>query len=58
MSDGLLDVILVRDLGAKSMASAVSSIDGKSVDGEMKGQTPLSIEVVPGVVTVVTPAQS
>jgi YegS/Rv2252/BmrU family lipid kinase len=80
MSDGLLDVILVHDLGASAVASAASSIAGGSpnsakiqhwqarritiqtdpqldvqVDGEMGGQTPITVEVVPAVVSVLTP---
>jgi len=80
MSDGLLDVILVHDLGAKAVTSAVSSIAGRSpdpnkiqhwqarhitietdpplnvqVDGEMRGQTPITVEVIPAVVSVLTP---
>lgn len=80
MSDGLLDVILVHDLGAKAVTSAVSSIAGRSpdptkvqhwqarhitietdppinvqVDGEMRGQTPITVEVIPAVVGVLTP---
>jgi YegS/Rv2252/BmrU family lipid kinase len=80
MSDGLLDVILVHDLGARALASAASSIAGHStdyakldhwqarqitietdppldlqVDGEMRGQTPITVEVVPAVVGVLTP---
>jgi YegS/Rv2252/BmrU family lipid kinase len=80
MSDGLLDVILVHDLGAKAVTSAFSSIAGRSpdptkvqhwqarhitietdpplnvqVDGEMRGQTPITVEVIPAVVGVLTP---
>jgi YegS/Rv2252/BmrU family lipid kinase len=80
MSDGLLDVILVHDRGAKAMAAVAASVAGRSpdpsktqhwqarcitietdppldlqVDGEMRGQTPITVEVVPAVVGVLTP---
>ena len=81
MSDGMLDVILIHDRGAKAMVSAATSIAGRSpdpakvqhwqarhitietdppldlqVDGEMRGQTPITVEVVPAVVGVLIPA--
>jgi YegS/Rv2252/BmrU family lipid kinase len=82
MWDGLLDLILVADLGVGSLAATAQSVLGMetppdkiqhwqakkitietekpmivNVDGEMKGTTPLTIGVVPGAVSVITPAQ-
>ena len=82
MWDGLLDLILVADLGIRSLAATAQSVLGKetppdkiqhwqakkitietekpmivNVDGEMKGTTPLTIEVVPSAVSVITPGQ-
>jgi len=80
MSDGLLDVLLVRDVGVKSIATTLSSIAGREIesdeayhwqaadieivtdppldiqiDGELGGQTPLTIKTIPHAVAVLTP---
>jgi len=80
MSDGLLDVILIHDIGVKSLMTTLTSIAGRQldsskvfhwqaakieieadppldiqIDGELGGQTPITIETIPQVVGVVTP---
>lgn len=82
MTDGLLDLLILTDVGLKSTATLAASIAGKetspekllhwqassikietdplvdvNVDGEMLGQSPLNIEVMPGVVNVITPSK-
>jgi len=81
MTDGLLDLLILADVGLKSAATVVASVAGKeaspqklmhwqassiqietdpvvdvNVDGEMLGQSPLNIEVIPGVVNIITPS--
>jgi YegS/Rv2252/BmrU family lipid kinase len=80
VSDGLLDVILVRDAGFSSVLSAAHGITDKGPDpgsyyhwqgreisirtdpptvvqgdGEMWGETPVTAEVLPGVLPILTP---
>jgi len=80
MTDGLLDVILIQDISAKSITTTLSGIAGRDVesskvfhwqaakieieadppldiqiDGELRGQTPITIETIPQAVGVVTP---
>lgn len=83
VDDGLLDVIVIRDVGFKTIYSLGASVQNKTPDpesfyhwqgreiqiesdppqpingdGEMWGQTPISIKVIPGAVKVVAPAPS
>jgi YegS/Rv2252/BmrU family lipid kinase len=80
VSDGLLDVILVRDAGFSSVLSTAHGITDKGPDpgsyyhwqgreisirtdpptvvqgdGEMWGETPVTAEVLPGVLPILTP---
>jgi YegS/Rv2252/BmrU family lipid kinase len=83
VSDGLLDVIVVRDASVSSLVAVGSSILDRQVnqeavkhlqgreikiacdppqtvqgDGEIWGQTPVSVRVLPGVLPVLTPQTS
>jgi YegS/Rv2252/BmrU family lipid kinase len=81
VSDGLLDVLLVRDASVSSLVAvgsgildrevnpeAVTHLQGRKItiecdppqtvqgDGEIWGQTPVSAQVLPGVLPILTPA--
>jgi len=80
VSDGLLDMIVIRDKGFRSSLSTVESIAGKPpdpesfhhwqasqitieadppqlvhLDGEIWGETPVTANVLPGVLPILTP---
>jgi len=82
VSDGLLDVIIVRDRRFRSAISTIESIAGKQpdsesfhhwqacqiaieaspsqlvhLDGEMWGETPVTVKVLPGVLPILTPGE-
>ena len=83
VDDGLLDVIVVRDPGFKTIYSLGASVTNKKPDpdsfkhwqakeirieaetpqpingdGEMWGETPIQIKVIPGAVNILAPAQT
>ncbi|MFC2053039.1 diacylglycerol/lipid kinase family protein [Chloroflexota bacterium] len=82
VSDGLLDVIIVRDSRFRSAISTIKSIAGKQpdpesfhhwqarqivieaspsqlvhLDGEMWGETPVTVKVLSGVLPILTPGE-
>ena len=83
VDDGLLDVVVVRDPGFKTIYSLGASVANKQPDpdsfkhwqakeirieaetpqpingdGEMWGETPIDIKVIPGAVNILAPAQT